>query len=341
MTIKRSFVLIFLTVFVLAGISCRSNKTKKSELNTDNKIQTQGGDRVNSTVNRPNPNNNKYQNRTSAPRNATHNIPKVLPPGSSTTYSRVSNVRGKYLALTFDDGPHPSNTRRLLDILAKRNVKATFYVVGKNVNRYPSLIRRMVREGHEIGNHTWNHPNLNKQSRSKVQEELARTGKAIHRVSGIRPRTMRPPYGAFRQELRNWTRNQFGYPTILWSVDPKDWKDRNASTVTRRLVSGAKPGAILLAHDIHKSTIDAMPSTLDQLLRKGYQFVTVTQLIQLGKGAVSRPIVHQRPPASLTRQPVVNGGSSGLPPAIGAQSAPGSRIMRPVKSDPRLINWTR
>lgn len=204
--------------------------------------------------------------------------------GSQNSYSRVP-ISEPILAMTFDDGPHPTNTPRLLDILKARNIKATFFVVGSNARRYPHILRRMVAEGHEIGNHTDSHAYLTKISSDAIRRELSVTHQAIVSATGVAPRTVRPPYGAVTSEQKAWIKAEFGYPSILWSVDPEDWKRPGVSVVTSRLVSGARPGGILLAHDIHSPTIDAMPSTLDQLLAKGFRFVTVTQLISLeGRG---------------------------------------------------------
>ncbi|MCB1230998.1 MAG: polysaccharide deacetylase family protein [Verrucomicrobiae bacterium] len=187
--------------------------------------------------------------------------------------------------MTFDDGPHATNTPRLLDILKERNIKATFYVVGDNARRYPHILRRMVAEGHEIGNHTTSHDYLTKLSHDQLRRDLSMAHQAIVSATGVPPRTLRPPYGAITSDLKVFIKSEFGYPCILWSVDPEDWKRPGVSVVTSRLVSGARPGGILLAHDIHAPTIQAIPSALDQLLAKGYHFVTVTQLIALeGQG---------------------------------------------------------
>lgn len=200
--------------------------------------------------------------------------------GRQTSYSRVPTSE-RFIAMTFDDGPHPSNTPKLLDILKARNVKATFYVVGSNAKRYPAIMRRMVAEGHEVGNHTVSHGNLTKMSRDAIRRDLSQCHQTIVEATGVAPRTMRPPYGAVTSDLKSWIKSEFGYPSIMWSVDPEDWKRPGSSVVTRRLVSGASPGGILLAHDIHAPTITAIPSALDQLLSQGYRFVTVTQLIAL------------------------------------------------------------
>jgi len=198
--------------------------------------------------------------------------------GSAVTHSR-GNTSLPYIALTFDDGPHPVHTPRLLDILAKHNVKATFYVVGSRVQQYPNIVRRMVAEGHEIGNHTWSHPNLTKLSPAAVRSELDRSRDAIAAIAGVKPRTMRPPYGALTQNQRGWIFGEYGYPTIMWSVDPRDWKDRNAGIVSSRIISQTGKGGIVLVHDIHGTSVSAMPSAINGLLAKGYQFVTVSQLL--------------------------------------------------------------
>lgn len=207
-----------------------------------------------------------------------------LPSSSSTalgvTYSRV-RTNLPYIAMTYDDGPHPKNTPRLLDMLRKRNIKATFYVIGRSVNLYPQITRRIVAEGHEIGNHTWTHRKLTALSDSQVRKEMNTTRDAIVAACGVKPRTMRPPYGALRQDQRAWIYKEYGYPTILWSVDPEDWKRPGLSVVTSRIVNNTRNGGIVLAHDLHKPTVDAMPATLDGLLRKGFKFVTVSQLLAL------------------------------------------------------------
>ncbi len=200
--------------------------------------------------------------------------------GTRDSYSSVS-TNLPFLALTFDDGPHPTNTPRLLDILKARDVKATFYVVGTNAKRYPEILRRIISEGHEIGNHTITHGDLKKMSEAQVRKELTESHQAILSATGVAPRTMRPPYGSITQAQKTWIRREFNYPSILWSVDPEDWKRPGSSVVASRLVSGAKPGGILLVHDIHAPTIDAIPSAVDQLKQKGFQFVTVTQLIAM------------------------------------------------------------
>ena len=199
-----------------------------------------------------------------------------------------------HLALTFDDGPHGKLTPKLLDLLGRRGVKSTFYVIGRNVEAYPDIARRIVAEGHEIANHTWTHPQLSRLSAARVADELRRTHDKVLEVTGVRMTNLRPPYGAFNDNVRRVAFDRHGYDTIMWSVDPLDWKYRNSSRVTRELVKGAAPGAVLLCHDIHPSTIAAVPPTLDQLLGRGFRFVTVAELMAMDKSG--RQDLNLRPP---------------------------------------------
>lgn len=212
------------------------------------------------------------------------------------------------MAITFDDGPHPKLTPRLLDMLKERGIKATFYVIGKNVAQYPEIMQRMVAEGHEIGNHSYSHPSLTKIGEAGVGEEITKTNEAILQACGARPTTMRPPYGATNASINKRLNDEFGLAVILWSVDPLDWKIRKSSHVSNHILQNSKSGSIILAHDIHPSTIDAMPAALDGLLAKGHKFVTVSELIALdrhqgpGVPAAPAPAAYDSAPASATAQ---------------------------------------
>jgi len=218
-----------------------------------------------------------------APQPAPYQVPPS--PVAGLSYSRVSVSGGPYLALTFDDGPHATNTPRLLDILAQRGVKATFFVVGTNAKAHPGILKRMVAEGHEIANHTWSHPNMTTLSQASLKREMDLTRDAVIAATGIAPRVCRPPYGATNASVKSFLMSEYRYPTIMWSVDPLDWKQPGAAAVADRLVAGASNGGILLVHDIHKGSVDAMPDTLDRLLAQGYKFVTVSQLLAMERPA--------------------------------------------------------
>jgi peptidoglycan/xylan/chitin deacetylase (PgdA/CDA1 family) len=239
-------------------------------------------------------------------RNEPSSLPTELPKGVKLTYSQVNTIE-PVLAMTFDDGPHPSLTPRLLDLLKERNIKATFFVVGSNAKAYPQIIRRIIAEGHEIGNHTYTHCSLPSRSDDQIRKELNDSKNAISAATDYSPQLVRPPYGAINARIKQLMYSEFGYSTIMWSVDPQDWRRPGSAVVTSRLVNGARPGAIMLAHDIHPGTITAMPSMFDQLLAKGYQFVTVSQLINMEK--VSMPIGAVIPAAL----PVIEKDPSPLP----------------------------
>jgi peptidoglycan-N-acetylglucosamine deacetylase len=196
------------------------------------------------------------------------------------------NISQPVVAMTFDDGPHPTLTPKLLDILKERNIKCTFFVIGSSARAYPQIIRRILAEGHEIANHTYTHCNLPTRTDAQIRSELQQSEDALVAAANYRPHLIRPPYGAINQRIKQLMFTEFGYSTIMWSVDPQDWRRPGVAAVTSRLVNGAHPGAIMLAHDIHPPTIQAMPSMFDQLLAKGYRFVTVSQLLNLEKANV-------------------------------------------------------
>jgi peptidoglycan/xylan/chitin deacetylase (PgdA/CDA1 family) len=204
------------------------------------------------------------------------------PTGPQITFNSVY-VEGPYIALTFDDGPNATLTPKLLDLLAARQLKATFFVVGQNAAEYPEILKRAVREGHEIASHSWSHPNLGKMSDEGVRRELQKTDDAIVAAIGKRPTLMRPPYGSITATQKRWIYDEFGYRIIIWDVDPLDWKRPGPSVVTARILKETKAGSIILVHDIHAPTIEAMPATLDQLVKKGFKSVTVTELLAMAK----------------------------------------------------------
>ncbi|MFT5856369.1 MAG: peptidoglycan/xylan/chitin deacetylase (PgdA/CDA1 family), partial [Verrucomicrobiales bacterium] len=219
-------------------------------------------------------------------RNQSTNVKLDLSRAKSTTYHSVA-TGGNHIALTFDDGPHRTNTPRLLDMLKQRNIKATFFVVATNAKRYPDIMRRIVAEGHEIANHTVTHGNLSKMSNARIKREMDGCRDAIIAACGVNPRVMRAPYGALTSSQKIYIKDTWGYPNIHWSVDPEDWKKPGPSVVANRIISRTRAGGIVLVHDIHASSIVAMPQALDGLLAKNFRFVTTSQLISLGNRTAS------------------------------------------------------
>ncbi|HYR58033.1 MAG TPA: polysaccharide deacetylase family protein, partial [Chthoniobacteraceae bacterium] len=245
------------------------------------------------------------------------------PPGQpKTTYSQC-HVEGPYIAMTFDDGPHVENTPRLLDMLKERGIKATFFVVGQCAAEYPQILKRIADEGHEIANHSWSHPQLSKMGEGSVTDQLQRTHDVITQTTGIAPKIMRPPYGAFTPNQRGWANHKWGYKIILWDVDPLDWKIRNADHVKSVILKDTVSGSIILSHDIHKTTIDAMPATLDGLAAKGFKFVTVSELISMDKPATPKPKASPAPktPAAPGEAAPKSAESATPPPPAAAGAA--------------------
>lgn len=254
-------------------VAGKTNGNPKWKKNIDDSLT-----RARSTV----PGNNAQTNRGGPPpRSANTNVKIDLSRAKATTYHSV-NTGGKHIALTFDDGPHATNTPRLLDMLRERNIKATFFVVATNAKRYPGIMKRIVAEGHEIANHTVTHGNLAKMSNAGIKRELDGCRDAIIASCGVNPRVMRAPYGALTSAQKIYIKDTWGYPNIHWSVDPEDWKKPGPSVVANRIIGNTRDGGIVLVHDIHASSIVAMPQALDGLLRKGFRFVTTSQLISLG-----------------------------------------------------------
>ena len=191
--------------------------------------------------------------------------------------SDVDCSQERCVALTFDDGP-VVGTNDLLDVLAEKGVRATFFVVGSNAAAQPDLLARMVAEGHVIGNHTEDHPDLTKMDADAVRAEIAQVNDTVEAATGQRPVLVRPPYGATNDTVDQVTA-ELGMAQILWDVDPEDWKDRDSAIVTQRVLSSTGSGAIVLSHDIHDTTRDAYADIVDGLREQGFSLVTVPQLL--------------------------------------------------------------
>ncbi|MEY9927422.1 peptidoglycan/xylan/chitin deacetylase (PgdA/CDA1 family) [Catenulispora sp. GP43] len=222
--------------------------------------------------------------------------PGYRPPPTPRTNADVDCSVAKCIALTFDDGPGP-DTGRLLDLLKAQNVPATFFVLGEQAVKYPSVVNREYAEGNEVGNHTWDHKDLSKLPAAAVQDEINRAADAIAATGIPRPTLVRPPYGAVNDTVRSVG----GFPFIMWRVDPEDWKYPDPARVADQIVGHAKPGRIVLSHDTHKTTVDAMPAVVERLKQQGYTFVTVSTLLkgvplQNGTSYFNRPV-----PAESTR----------------------------------------
>lgn len=181
------------------------------------------------------------------------------------------------VALTFDDGPG-DQTDRLLAALREKGVRATFFTIGKNVKARPDLVKKEAAEGHSVGNHSWDHPQLTKLTPEELRKQLKNTSNSIVEAGAPAPVLMRPPYGSSNADVLKAI-GENGMAETRWDVDTEDWKNKNAAVTTQRALAGARPGSVILMHDIHASSVDAVPGLIDQLKAKGYTLVTVPQLM--------------------------------------------------------------
>ena len=181
----------------------------------------------------------------------------------------------KKIALTFDDGPHPYYTEQLLDGLKKRKVKATFFVTGEHADLHPEVILRMQEEGHLIGNHTYSHLQLGKNNQEAFREELVRTNRIIKEITGEEVAYVRPPYGTWDKNLEK----ELDMIPVLWSIDPLDWCSDDIACIKEHVLSRAGENEIILMHDAYPATVTAALEIVDCLLEKGYEFVTVEEIL--------------------------------------------------------------
>lgn len=188
----------------------------------------------------------------------------------------------KLIALTFDDGPHPKETNEILDVLNKYKVKATFFVVGKHCNWYSKPLIRAAKEGHEIGNHTFNHPDISNLSSNDIKEEIRLCEDAISKLTGKKPTLFRPPFGSYNQSELGEIAKECGYKIVLWNtVDARDWKNPPPLQTSDIITNKAQNGDIILLHDYGtENTVKALDVIIPTMMDKGYKFVTVSELIK-------------------------------------------------------------
>lgn len=180
------------------------------------------------------------------------------------------------VAITYDDGPRPKSTNRILDCLEKYDSAATFFELGYLAKAYPDCIRREVGIGCEVANHSWDHPNLATLSGSGVSNQITSTSNTIYNICGVKPKLLRPPYGSYNSTVRN----NAGLPLIIWSIDTLDWKYRDASYVTSVIKNQVTDGSVILMHSIYDSTAAATEAIVPWLISRGYQLVTVSELAE-------------------------------------------------------------
>jgi peptidoglycan/xylan/chitin deacetylase (PgdA/CDA1 family) len=188
---------------------------------------------------------------------------------------RVIDPNKPMVALTFDDGPS-KYTPRIIDVLNEYNSKGTFFVVGESIKRNKEILIEMIKDGHEIGNHSYNHKDLTSITEEELYRQIVGTDDLLEIYTGHRTTIMRPPYGSNNEE----TNKNINKPIILWSVDTLDWKNRNAEIVKNNILNNVKDGDIVLMHDLYESTAQAAEMVIPELIKRGYQLVTVSELTQ-------------------------------------------------------------
>ncbi len=189
----------------------------------------------------------------------------------------------KKIALTFDDGPHPQYTEQILSILREYGVKATFFTIGENVELYPDAFSEILRDGHEIGNHTFSHPHIQSKDTDELSNEIHKTEELLKNKGALGAKIFRPPEGVLSDTVCQ-TAKQMGYSIILWTVDTKDWSHTPADSIVKGVTDVVKSGDIILFHDYiakPSPTPDALRQLIPALLSKGYRFVTVSELISV------------------------------------------------------------
>ncbi|MFJ3399381.1 polysaccharide deacetylase family protein [Streptomyces microflavus] len=199
--------------------------------------------------------------------------------------------KAKCIALTFDAGPG-KDTPELLDILKEKKVHATFFLLGKNhVVKHPDTVRRIQDEGHEVANHTWTHEILTDREPDEIRAELEKTQVAIEKITGKKPRLMRPPQGRTDDTVSEISK-ELGLSQVLWSATAKDYSTNDSALITKRILDQAGKDGIILLHDIYKGTVPSVPGIIDALRKDGYTFVTVPELMAPAEpvpGTVYRP----------------------------------------------------
>lgn len=196
------------------------------------------------------------------------------------------------VALTFDDGPS-KHTTRLLDIFATHGGKGTFFVIGNLIDSRVDTVKRMADEGHEVAGHSWSHRQLTKLTPDGLTDQIMTTRAKIYEITGIDSTIIRPPYGAFNSNVKEICSN-LGIVMVNWSVDTLDWKNKNADMVYNAIMKDVKDGAIILCHDLHGTTVDAMKRVIPDLIEQGYQLVTVSELLSYSDEEVSAGNVYNK-----------------------------------------------
>ena len=262
MKMIRLLITSFIFLLVLCGCARISEEFARGK--TENNLSQSSELTSNSSSSRTVTSNNKATTETS--------LENIL--GSTTETEEIPSNKKK-VALTFDDGPDPSNTPKLLELLKKEKVPATFFLVGQNVEMYPEVVKAIAKDGQTIGSHTYDHQDLSTLDESGMTNEITKTDQSIKKLTGKKPAYFRPPYGSVNAKAAELINR----PIIQWSVDSEDWKSKDAQMIIDKVTSSVYDGSIILLHDIHPETIAAVPEIIRDLKKEDYQFVSLDTLL--------------------------------------------------------------
>lgn len=286
------------------AVQAQDSGTERSSVSANRSSPPKPSRQATKPANKPPRSGSASQGR-SGSAGGTSIVRKAKPPAPRSTYAITRiNTSEKVVALTYDDGPFPAFTPRFLEILNRKGVKGTFFMCGNMVKAHPELARRVREEGHELANHSYNHPLLTKLSAEGVRNQLSQTNDLLQVANGGQPITlMRPPYGG-RNAMVDEVCRQLGLKVILWDVDTNDWRKRSAAQITDTVLNNTRPGSIVLFHDRLQGSLDAQVAIIDGLRARGYRFVTVGELLAMEKKPIPPSVLNQQDPTAATISPL-------------------------------------
>jgi peptidoglycan-N-acetylglucosamine deacetylase len=204
----------------------------------------------------------------------------MLQQGINTHVIWSGSGRYKNICLTFDDGPNPTYTPLILQILKEKKVRATFFLIGQHAQQHPDLVKKIYESGHELGDHTFSHVELPKIQSNKIKQEVETTRRIVESAAGAKIFLFRPPWGVFDgRSLAEIAMRKFD--TVLWSVDSRDWSRPGIAQIQATVLEKAGNGSIILFHDDHDQIVQALPDIISNLQERGYQFITVSEMMAL------------------------------------------------------------
>lgn len=256
------------------------DEQNSEETNKDEHIEEGSNDEVSENGNDKNSNNNQSTDEKDSSETEEEKKEYENSIVEKVHYSGTNDK--KQVALTFDDGPESKYTAEILEILKEYDIKATFFVIGQHAEKYPEALKQIHKEGHEIGNHTWNHKYLPKISEEAIDEEVLKTEKLLKDILGEVDHIFRPPYGAIKKrEVKRI--NSLGYNVVNWSVDTKDWAGTSKEQMMDYLKKQLTPGGIILMHSTgsSKNTVEFLPEAIEWIIEQGYEFGTASEVLEI------------------------------------------------------------